>query len=500
MHCVLLVDDEPLICEGLKRIINWEEFGVDTCISANGYDQAVQVLKERRIFMMITDIKMPGRDGIALLKEAAILQPACKNVVLSGYDDYQLVREAMKSGAFDYLLKPIQVEELTNTVSAAFAQKANNQRQQDMALLSRTMMQILTGELPSDMRRNRLEFYSFDPDDSALGVLLLYGPLTPDQTAELIVQMQLDGEFHMEVFPTDDGKTCVLFGGSLEGEFEGFKKCAKIIFDKLVAVCGNQLRGVLALGEDGWDAIQNIYQVAQIRLDNAIQTCYGNLATAICRTDVSLLQEHAILRQLLIEGERQAIKDYLQLHFENLNNEGTETPMEKAIAILNLAVRSIISEVIDKNHVFRLKEKGLNALKECKTTDEICQSLYVVLKLIVNTVTSQSEKKYSPVVMRVIAYVEENYADNSLCLKTLSDVLSMNAAYLGRVFRAEMNEFFGDYLSRVRIRQAEKLLIASSQSISEIAVSVGFSSASQFGRVFKKITMLSPSTLRELME
>ncbi|HZG57437.1 response regulator, partial [Paenibacillus sp.] len=111
MHEVLIVDDEPVARESLKYLIDWEEHGfVITAEAANG-QQALELLKKRHYALVLTDIRMPTMNGLELIERMKAVAD-CPVVILSGYDDFEYARQGLKLGAKEYLLKPVDEDEL----------------------------------------------------------------------------------------------------------------------------------------------------------------------------------------------------------------------------------------------------------------------------------------------------------------------------------------------------------------------------------------------------
>lgn len=116
MKNVLIVDDDTIVRITLHALVKWEDLGYQIAADAIHGEQALQCLKEHDIDLVITDMKMPVMVGIGLLKEMNRLPKMPKVLVLSGYDDFTLVRDAFRLGAIDYLLKADLNEELLTSM------------------------------------------------------------------------------------------------------------------------------------------------------------------------------------------------------------------------------------------------------------------------------------------------------------------------------------------------------------------------------------------------
>lgn len=113
---VLLVEDEMLLMQSLSRHIESLEAGFKVVCQASNGEDALKCLKKENIHLVMTDIRMPVMDGLALAKRIHEQYPHILTVILTGYADFDYAREALKQGVFDYMLKPVTMEDLENTL------------------------------------------------------------------------------------------------------------------------------------------------------------------------------------------------------------------------------------------------------------------------------------------------------------------------------------------------------------------------------------------------
>ena len=116
MYKMLIADDEPFIVEGLKQILNWQEYSIEIAGTASNGIEALELIKKTGSQLLITDIKMPKMNGLELIQRVKELKLSTHFVVLSGYDDFEYLKESIKLGIENYLLKPINCEELEETI------------------------------------------------------------------------------------------------------------------------------------------------------------------------------------------------------------------------------------------------------------------------------------------------------------------------------------------------------------------------------------------------
>ena len=122
MFRVMIIDDEPIIRKGIRSIINWKQYDCEVCAEASDGEEGKSLIEALRPDILLTDIRMPGTDGLAMIRAVKDLVPDCKIIILTGYRDFDYVQEAIKLGVFDFVLKPSKIEELTAVLSRAISE------------------------------------------------------------------------------------------------------------------------------------------------------------------------------------------------------------------------------------------------------------------------------------------------------------------------------------------------------------------------------------------
>ena len=151
MYKVMLVDDEKLILQGVLNIIEWEKLDMEVIHIAENGKEALDKYKENPVDIIITDINMPVITGLGLIKSIKEINTSVKFIVLSGYDDFSYARTAMKYGVENYILKPINEEEL-ETALIDINKKIKYEKEKENMVLekNRILMNILNGKFDSD--------------------------------------------------------------------------------------------------------------------------------------------------------------------------------------------------------------------------------------------------------------------------------------------------------------------------------------------------------------
>ncbi|ULT56644.1 response regulator [Neobacillus drentensis] len=145
VYKVLIADDEPLILKNLTQIIDWPALNCMVAGTAQNGHEALAVLKKERIDLVLTDISMPGMTGIDLLKQIQQIPYKPITLLISGYDDFEYAKEGIKNNALDYILKPIDYDELQECIERAIA-KLDQQKQNESEYEKFLIYELITKE------------------------------------------------------------------------------------------------------------------------------------------------------------------------------------------------------------------------------------------------------------------------------------------------------------------------------------------------------------------
>ena len=112
MKKVMIVEDEELILQGIRNILDWEQLGLEVVHLAHDGTEALQMWEQEPVHIVVTDISMPEMDGLTLLRKIREKEEQVRFIILTGYDEFDYAREAIRLGVENYILKPIDEEEL----------------------------------------------------------------------------------------------------------------------------------------------------------------------------------------------------------------------------------------------------------------------------------------------------------------------------------------------------------------------------------------------------
>ncbi|MBN7575774.1 response regulator transcription factor [Clostridium beijerinckii] len=529
MYGVLIVDDESIIREGLIEIICWEEYGMKIIGQASNGEEALKIIKSHNPKIVITDIRMPFMNGIELIKAIKLNSMNIRTIVLSGYDDFLYVREAMKYGAENYILKPVDKDELNNTIKEILERIENemfseSQKKESTVLLrNNTLNRIISNEITLKEFREKQELLEINLYCSQMCIAVIecnFYEISEAVDEENSVHLKrfkalniceeiIERYIHGIVFEDKIGNITVIFRNTdAEITFaevnEILNKCINGIEKHLkissVAAVGAMISSHRDLHRSYKEAIESlnykfIFGYNKVLFFDSIRG-YKKKNTDILMINFDLISNHI---KLCKEDE---VKSYISQIYDCII-EGKQNieqdliingSLELLICIFNAAKEFNINAkdlLSFKNHAFSEIEnvRDINALKE-KLLESVAEIFNIIRQL--------KNKKFSKVVSNSIKHIEKKYYSQEISLKTLSNSMNINSAYLGRIFKTETGEFFTDYLNKVRIDKAKELLLNTNLKASDISVKVGFVNNNYFYTIFKKYTGINPGDFRKV--
>ena len=518
MYRIIIIDDEPQIRKGLCSIIDWAEYGVEIVGEAANGIEALELIKEHHPDIVLTDIAMPVLDGLQLIEKMNQLPNIPKVIILSGFDTFEYVRKSLRLGANNYLLKPVDSEELQNTLSEvitsidATAEKKFQFQESMQILRNNTLNRLLRDKIGYRELQEKCELLDITLRSNNMRIGILRPILDScDSESEWPVYpsielcMPIMNQYVQSYLVIDSNDNIVII---LKNEKNKYKDASLL---SLLNNCASKIKSefgiscLVSLGPlaTSYKDIPSSYEKALKMLD--FKQAWGDKNfdvssillihdTVVAAFDPSILSEY--IEQRNGPELTRAIHSFFA---DTLPSQNILDPMVIKYHLTELVTCAM--QTVRKCHVapadIHIIEKKTYALVNSSLSmKNIEAEMCKLMDFIMDRVESVSSGSYSLIVQNAVRYIQQNYIDINLSLKTLSNQMNVNAAYLGRRFSLETGEYFSNYLNNIRIRSAQKLLNTTSLKASEIAEIVGFANISYFYTVYKKILGQSPSNDR----
>lgn len=518
MYRMILVDDEPHIRKGLAGLIPWEEYGVEIVGEADNGIAALTLIDQIEPDIAIVDIRMPHMDGLQLLEHMKGRADAPKFIMLSGFDQFDYVREAMRMGAQNYLLKPVDPEELKATiidVTGLLCDEAEKKQQFDesmRALLNNTLNRLLSNQIEVRELREKCRLLDITLRCNHMHVGIVK-PMFDRQDVSLrwIMFRGLDlcrdrCNSYLTTYPVvDTNDNIVLIIKNPDGKFDRnqllqlLNDCAKEVQRQTRISC------VVALGTEAasFKDISGAYQNALRMLD--IKCMWGDAkiepdTVVTMQQTVSAAFDPELLSELLLCDDRTQLDQLVHNFFHKTLPENRIANLALVkyhlIELVTCALQAAHKCYVPAADVAQIKSGIYTEIQTRSTIASLEQCMSDMLRNLCMRVMHIDTSGYSQKVQFAVQYVHRNYNDSNLSLKTLADKLAINSAYLGRQFSMETGVFFSDYLNEVRIRHAKQLLNTTHMKLAEVAERVGFVNVSYFSTIYKKLTGERPGKSR----
>lgn len=517
MNKVLVADDEPAILEGFRHIIDWDEHGLELVGFATDGQSALEQAVSRPVDILLTDVRMPKMDGLELVRQINKRHLRIKTIILSGYDDFQYVKEAIRLGVEDYLLKPVNREELSATLLNA-SEKVDIDRQKRYSMdkgLSEFSQNILcrwaVGSIGQEELAEKAAVAGLHLNFRwyMAAVFHLWPERTPESAQKndreavlrfsilnICTELASPALPYMVFGDLKENVVLLFYGDDLDArrnEILATLKALQREIDERLNQRPTVFAGSLAHGPDG---VPGSYCGACARMPCALaaqgKTFFDAVPAELLR---ETMRNHgydpALLAGMLEAGKE---KDALVFVKNALEAAGGEDEAKDAFSEL-LAVILQAGRITEKNTPYNISIRNLCAeVLDAAAPNTRYHLLCVLIGKVVASLVSESGN-LNPIIHRILEYISENYS-GEISVKILSDQFHINAAYLGQLFKNETGELLTNYVNNIRIKKAKELLISTSLKAAEISKLVGYVNPNYFYRTFKKIAGTSPSEFK----
>lgn len=523
---VLIVDDDQLLREDLKHLIDWGENGFRIVGEAANGQEALELLKNHEVDLVIADIHMPIVNGVDLIKKASQVYPWVKFLVISNYDDFVYVKEAMKYGAVDYILKyetePDQLLPVLNNVKSVIA----NERQTTLAL---EKLYQLSAKGHSKMMEEFWGRLLFDREYCRSSAAL---------SEANNLEIELSRSYFMVVLVE-------LF--SVEKNGEDHKSCFETIAEFIAEKQGFE-HYVVHIGEQRWAVILRTCRRDQHYIKTTGTELAGNLMANFRQREIDSVvtvgdpcfsyKDLADYFKVIEKYGRDKFycgfntiitpEDFTEFNYE-IDPEPFFDWQRQMSHALSIQDPRIIAQSLEDlfgiirerryypdltydyfvNIILEMKkklglatpdpqEKSLSShrLRELVTLEAIERWFTDYITALGQNHPDQLLRYHREEINRAVALIHSSYREE-LTLDYVADYVGLSKNYFCRVFKEETGETFISYLNRIRIEKAKLLMENTKYRSKEIAFAVGFKEYRYFSKVFRDFTRMNPAAYRK---
>ena len=496
MYTVLLVDDEESVLDILKRTIDWQEMGVDTLLTASDGNMALKKIEQCTVDLIITDICMPGMDGIELIRQARIRQKEIHCILLTAYGEFQYAQEAIRLGVDNYLLKPVIGEEVSQTIRSALDNIYQKRQSSENFLRENTLRRWIGGNISAEELGERafaIGINLYFPAYVALCMVSSGGDSMSE--ARTTILKLLKKELQYEGVWDEKGRYVFIIGGKALDVDALIQQI--YTDDGYQAMCG-KIRLAFGTVVTQYELIQISYQTACDALETVSvskEQVIVNLDDDIQSFDTDLLAEEC--RILLFDMQNKNSDSGFRHMAHKLYKKGWN---EKIFSkVCRACVHVLNQEFPNQNS---LQEKIYLASEQIVRPIDVESGNAAVVELLqrVKIIFEEAFAIYTPMVQHMLRYIRSGVlAGNGVSIKILAAGSGVTPAYLGHMFKKETGMFFNDYLLKCRLERSIVLMRNPNRKVKDIAEIVGFSSTSYFIKCFREYRGISPAKYRMIL-
>lgn len=512
MYKILIVDDEPMIIHGLCRQIDWESYSLELAGTAESGEKALSILKHENIDILFADICMQKMDGLTLILLAKQQNPFLRSVVISSHNEFDYVKKALLLGVENYLLKPIDQNELQKTLEKTI-DNLNRDRISAMkdasspsAFRSNILDRWVNAEIQDFEFYERAELLQINVSARQYQVCVMDIIDTDRENQKILYAKLLLEEcinnftlnFTAESFIDRFNRiVIVLYGDALDKKDAELKQCITKITAyskesgiKTFTCVGSVLNGIENIAHDYSDAIEFLnYRFIDPDADIIF---YAELI----QTYISKGCEPAFiqLKKAFADEDCTKAKSIAKNIMELCSDISMETVKKCMISILIMIVQEMQEAGNNSEILPEAATAGFSFLNSIDSMENLRGWFY---KIIDQSIEFMKKHKNSLhlLVQRTQNIVKKNY-HMDLSLKTIAIDFKVSPAYLGQLFKEETGKYFNDYLTETRLQASRILLIEKDLKIREIIYRIGISNQSYYNRIFKKAYGISPLDFR----
>ncbi|MCT2193688.1 response regulator [Paenibacillus sp. p3-SID1389] len=523
---VLIVDDEPSNIQGLVRYIRWRELGYEEPKTGESGEEALEAIRQTPFDVLISDVAMPGMNGIELVARAKELLPQLQVLMISGYNEFEFVQDAIHVGAQGYVLKPLKLEEVSSRLTAMRETVENMRRLAEQTedlkrkvsgsqrlIQERVLSDLLAGLVPGEDRQaswdglmklpvgvRELNLFLFSLDhflslkQRAEERVVLSAALRQTVDVALsafnsvwLAQTSPDEMVALQMNPTVEDKA----------RMEKQLRFVQVILQE-------QHHSTVTIGcspaASTWEELPDLYKemkfrIAQARLIADGQIVRGETPDAGAFDDYRLREQWMpeLIRKME-EGDAAAVRDTMNRVVDLLSGQ-------PSFSYVQAVGMSFLSELI------RTLRRGSEADREtnivlwrrmldCSSTEQIIEFLMECVDRYMAVEARERMNQQRLLIRKVAAFIDERVRDN-WTVKQLGEQFNLNASYLSVLFKKEMGKTISEYVQETRIRQAKELLSDPNIKVYEVADRVGIQTSAYFTYLFKKLVGCTPQEFRD---
>ena len=542
LYRIILVDDEEEVRKSIIRKIDWTAVGFAVVGDAENGEDALEKIENLEPDVVLTDIRMPYMDGLTLAERIRQKYPSMKIVIFSGYDDFEYAKQAIKLNVTEYILKPVNVEELTAILKRI---KTNLDEEIEQKRNVNLLRENYKRSLPI-LREQFLKDLISRPMDGETVQTLLREYDIPLAGAKkwiaIAVELELEQELTQEEapLPLHEEKNLIpisvmqilsenlkpsyrfsllSFSGSADAKIAGIAAIDENNSQtELINILGDICKEIrktlkvpvtIGIGHSA-QKLENISRSFQSALDALGYRSVVGTGSTIYINDVEPgiggklqfgSEEESALIQAIKFGPEEKIRETVRGIVDRMNEARVHARQQQAyiLSVANCMIQLIQQYDLNMEEIFAEDPLGpdpFTVIQSMLNRENFSRWLYQTALKINNALSRERDYAARQVIEKAKQYIMDNYQDPGLSVEQICRYLHMSPAYFSTMFKKVTGQTYIAYLTEVRLNKAVELLNMTDEKTYVIASQVGYQEQNYFSYVFKKRFGVSPTKFR----
>ncbi len=532
---VIIADDEDKVCQLIYKLVDWENLDMEVVSIVHNGIEALEAIEKFKPDVVITDIRMPGYDGLEMIRRAKEIRKNLNFIIISGYRHFEYAQNAIKYGVKDYLLKPIKKSEIMDTLSLMREEYLkrteslsseekyrisikNNLDRLRSAFFTDILFKRVSAEAKMSIEGiNDKYHYNFCIGFFQVVLIKIDGVDTYSQSnAEYIkdkvqqtIHKKLD-EYCYDIESVFENNFCYIVLNCSEENKKAVRRTLKSLLDELLlqkdiiedikitigaGIPKNTIRGFFSSMKTAMWAIEQRLIIGVNKVIEGAEMSSSELADSSTFTEFNRKLLDALER--LDENQLKEAFVYLEKSLKSRESTTGHEVIQMAKEAMNFylfylrqnkfAIRN--ADDFFENFSFNIENFG--------SMEEVFLSLSSTIIKSFNQVIADKQQEDNKPIREAKQYIKAHYKE-PITLEIVSDYVGFNATYFSSLFKKETNTTFSEYLTSVRMERAKELLKESNLNVATICEEVGYNDTKHFSKSFAKYTNLKPNEYRKI--
>ena len=526
MYKLLVVDDDMLVRNRLISLIPFKELNLELCGEAEDAIQALEMFTNYQPQIVIMDIQIPFMDGLEVSGKMLAENPDVKIIIITGFGSVEYAQNALRNQVQDFLLKPIDVDELNKTlvktISSIEKERSDEIQKKRMERLLEEGMPILRNryflsllqaqQKDSSIEKTQqyLKDFGIPIDSTSIDIIIIipdYRGLIPSE--QMTMQSVLEEELRKSIRTIQSD--CLFIYDSTQRMIVivyGSKKHIDFILEQKISALRDKLRYIYqfdikaSIGNpvDSFSNLSDSYLNAANALgymdilgNNNVVNSSNVKQISPSHHDVKKVKYATIsslLRSENVEELNREILNYIE-QLIYVSNYSFQFIQQKAIELICLILSAAQELGLNTDTVFK-DYSPVTALYSVSSVLDVKTILTDTSSMIIDSIKQNRANNTDRTLADAKNYISMNFSDPAFNIENVAEYLNLSPKYLAQLFKKIENCSFSEYLNKVRIEKAKTLLEKTHLRVYEVAEKVGFDNSKYFFQVFRQMTDMSP--------